>query len=76
LDIRITHDEASTRALERCRLLWRIEQGDLPTCDVPIHLRRGEQCYAVVSVTHAELRTVTERINYSGPTARVRIMKG
>ena len=28
------------------------------------------------SVTHKEMRTVTKRLNYSGPVASVQLMKG
>ena len=48
----------------------------LPTVPAPIALERGESCYFYAPVQYHEMRTVTTRVNYSGVTSRVRIMKG
>lgn len=63
-------------ALDRFRLYWRIEQGDLPQIEVRINLKRGEQCHFRTPVTHLERRSVTRAIAYAGPTASIRIAKG
>src|SRR5687767_10945437 len=42
----IEMDATSQKALDHFRLLWRIDQGELPAIQVPIMLRRGEQCHA------------------------------
>jgi len=76
LDIEISYDAKSLAVLERCRLLWRIEQGELPEVDVPIRLQRGERAHFHIQASHHEVRTVTKRIRYGGPTARIKIMKG
>lgn len=77
LGAKIAYDAATLAALDRCRLLWRIEQGDLPDVPVPIRLQRGERCHAnIPAASHYELRRVTRAIRYAGPTARIKIVKG
>lgn len=68
---------AGTReALDYFRLLWRLEQGELPRIHPAIQLRKSEVCHGASEVTHAEYRKVTKSVGYGGPVARVRIMKG
>jgi hypothetical protein len=76
LGVSITHDEEGQRAVERFTLLARIEAGELPTIEPAIILQRGEVCHAQFPSRLHEMRTVTKRINYHGPTGRIRIMKG
>lgn len=76
LDATLALDDASQAALAHFRLLWRIEQGELPEVPVAINLKRGEVCHAAIGASHHEYRTVTKAIRYAGPTARIRIMKG
>jgi hypothetical protein len=75
-DVTISHDDRTRAVLDRYRLLWRLENGELPDVPVPIRLQRGERCHAAIGATHYEHRTVTTRIRYAGPTARIRIMRG
>jgi hypothetical protein len=64
-------------AVERFRLLGRIAEGHIPSVAVPIMLQRGETChFATPSAIHKEMRVVTKRVNYGGPTASIKIMKG
>jgi hypothetical protein len=76
LDAEIKMDETSKAELDHFRLLWRLEQGDLPEAQVPILLRKGEVCYLSGYAGHSEFRSVTRSIRYGGPAVRVRIMKG
>jgi hypothetical protein len=77
LQAKITDADLATReALDYFRLLWRLEQGELPGIHPEIQLRKGEICHAASEVTHAEYRKVTKSVGYGGPVARVRIMKG
>jgi hypothetical protein len=76
LGVTITHDESTAALVARFRLMAQIEDGDLPSIDVPIFLQRGEVCHFSGAAAHHEIKTVTKRINYSGPTASIRIMKG
>ena len=73
----LTHDDATTRALERFRLLARIDAGQILPIAVSIRLQAGEVCHFHASgVAHKEMRVVTKRVNYSGVTASIRIVKG
>ena len=55
---------------------WIIENGDLPVLDAGINFQKSEICYYKAMADWHELRTVTKRINYAGPSARIKIMKG
>lgn len=57
-------------------LYWQIENGPLPWYDVPINLQKGERCHFTARCDWYEFRTRTVRVNYSGPTYRLRIAKG
>lgn len=62
--------------MDRFRWLWHVEHGTPPTVDVPIALQRNEACYYHSLAASLTTKTVTKRVNYGGPTARMRIMKG
>ncbi|MEQ9262869.1 MAG: hypothetical protein RLP14_06885 [Owenweeksia sp.] len=76
LGVQLQMDAASSEMLERYKLYWAIENGELPMIESGINLQRNEECYFTTFVEWSEMRTVTKRINYGGPTARIRIMKG
>lgn len=76
LGLSVTLDEHTSRQLERFRLYWLIENGDVPTIDAGIRLQKSEHCYFAAAVDWYEHRKVTKRIRYSGPTARIRLAKG
>lgn len=68
---------ADTHAIiERGRKLYRAYHGPLQPVDAPVLLKRGEYCVYVVAAEALEDRTRTVRVNYHGPTARIRIAKG
>jgi hypothetical protein len=72
----VQYETATAVLLDRFRLLWRIEQGELPKLAVPIRLQRDEHCHTSVEASCHEFRTVTRVIGYTGPTGRIRIAKG
>jgi len=74
--ITINYSAEDRQKLERFRQLARIEAGQLPVLSTVIRLQRGEVCHAEFSCRLLEKRTVTKRVNYSGPTGSIRIMKG
>ena len=76
LNVDVQTDANTRRTLDRYRLFWLIENGDVPPIDPGIKLYRGEKCYAMREVEWRELRRVTTGISYAGPTARVRMAKG
>jgi hypothetical protein len=76
LNVDLKIDEGSKSKLERMKLYWLIENGELPTKQVDINLQKSEQCYFTIYADWLENRTVTQRINYGGVGYRVKIMKG
>lgn len=76
LDINVTMDDATKNQLEKFKFYWLIEHGELPIKEVSIYLQQNERCYYSSNADWLEHRTVTKRFNYSGPTARIKIMKG
>ncbi len=76
LGVQLQIDKASREKMERYKLYWAIENGELPVVETGINLQRNESCYFTTPVNWLEMRTITKRINYGGPTARIRIMKG
>jgi len=76
LDVTVSMDNATTETLERCRLMWRIVHGNPPTIDVPIKLPKKEVCYFFTDAEWHEMRKQRQRIQYAGPTMRLKICKG
>ena len=63
--------------LDKLRLNYRIQQGELSEIAVDISLPRAERCFGVRhGVDWYETRRATRRVSYGGPTARIKIMKG
>ena len=73
-DLKISSSQQNT--LNRLKLIWVIENGELQTIDVPINLTSNEKCFFTKVAKWYQYKTVTQRINYAGPTARIRICKG
>ncbi len=69
-------DDRTTVQLQRLKLYWLIENGQIPVLEVDLNLQRGEECYFITDVQWYEQRAVTQRVNYHGPTARIKITKG
>jgi hypothetical protein len=76
LGIKITHDADTEHKLARFRLLAHIEAGNMPAVSTPLVLQREEICHGQLSCQLHEKRTVTKAIRFSGPVARIHIMRG
>lgn len=76
LHVTIKLDEGKRNQLNRLKYLWQIENGEIPSIDVTLSLENGEKCYFQSNCKWFEMRTVTRRVNYSGATASISIMKG
>lgn len=76
LSVALTIDESSKANLEKFKLYWLIECGELPVKQVDINLQKSEVCYYSTYADWLENRTVTQRINYGGVGYRIKIMKG
>lgn len=76
LGARTEMDAATSTHIARFRRLWQVENGTLPVLSVPLVLQKHEICHTKADVTYCEIRTITRRIDYHGPRARIRIAKG
>ena len=74
--VTLTHSAETLALINRFRLLAQIENGQLPEIQTPLELHRGERCHAQLPCRLQEKRTVTKAVRYSGPSGRIRIMKG
>jgi hypothetical protein len=74
--LRLDFDTGLQSMMDRYKLLWQIEQGEVPEVAANINLQRSERCYFTCTADWFEARRVTTRINYSGPTFRLKIAKG
>jgi len=69
--------ETSTRALiDKYKLFWQIDNGNIPVLTTDISLQKSESCYFCIDINWLEQRTITKRVNYGGPSFRVKIAKG
>lgn len=69
--------DAKTRAtMERYKLLWRIENGDIPVIPAPIHLQRAESCFFAAPAQWLEWRKRTRTVGYASSGVSFRIMRG
>ncbi len=55
---------------------WEIEQGVLPVIEPDINLQKSETLHYTTTIEWMEYRKVTKRINYGGPTVRIKLAKG
>ncbi len=69
-------DEKSQAMLNRMRLMWEIENGNLDPIPTEILLPKNELCFFINDTDLYETRKITKRISYGGPTMRVKIIKG
>ena len=76
LNVEVQLDERTKTLLERFKLYWIIENGELPTRNIDLNLQKNETCYFSESVDWYEQRTITHRVDYAGTVGRVTIMKG
>jgi hypothetical protein len=70
------YSDKKKQTLEKYKIYWQIENADLPVLETDINLQKSETLHFKTSVNWLEQRRVTKRINYGGPTARIKIMKG
>ncbi len=76
LGIDLIADKKNKDILEKYKLYWQIENAELPEIESDINIRKSEKLHFKTDVKWHEQRRVTKRINFGGPVARVRIVKG
>lgn len=74
LDLKL--DKKTKENLEKYKLYWLIEKGDLPVIKPDIRIQKSENLYFKTPVVWQEQRKVRKRYNYGGPTARIKLAKG
>jgi hypothetical protein len=76
LGAELTMDAHTKSAMDKYKLFWQIENSEIPTIPVSLNLQKNERCYFYTTIDWLEQRSITKRINYSGPTLRIKIVKG
>ncbi len=76
LGIEAKFDNNTRQKFDKFRLYWLIENGNLPILNSPINIQKNEILHFIGNVKWLEQRTITKRINYGGPSARIKIAKG
>ncbi len=66
----------ATRQFARFRVLWEVENGQLPVIDCGLNLQKGEVCHTMFATKWLEIRSRTTRVNYGGVTSRIRVARG
>lgn len=70
-------DAATQAELAKYRLLWQIENGDLPSIYVPIKLKTDEQCYFLTDArAYEEKKNHKEATEQPGEPLRIRLTLG
>ena len=76
LGLTLKFDEKTQQLLDKFRLYWLIENGEIPVVPADINLQKNEKCYFAIHAKWYEYRRVTERVRYGGPTYRLKLAKG
>ena len=77
LNINIQLSEQTKEKLRKLKLFWAIENLDLPIINTDIILQKSEVCHLkILNVNWYELRSVRQRVSYSGYSTSFKIAKG
>lgn len=77
LGVKLQLNEESQRVLKKLKIVWQIKEGEnLPQFESPVILQKKESCHFRGFANLNEQRRVTTKINYGGPTMRVKLAKG
>ena len=57
-------DEKTKEILERYRLFWLIEKGEVPSIETSIPMGKNEKCYFVADANWCEVRSITRTARY------------
>lgn len=77
LNVNIQLNEQTKEQLRKLKLYWALENLDLPIIQPDIVIQKSEVCYMkVINVNWYELRSVRQRMSYSGYSTSFRVAKG
>ena len=77
LNVNVQLNEQTKQQLAKLKLYWALENVELPAMQPDITLQRAEKCYIIIpNVNWYELRSVRQRVSYSGYSTSFRVAKG
>lgn len=77
LNIDVKIDEENKIIFEKLKRYWALENLELECLDADITLQKTENCFVIIkNVNWHELRSVRQRVNYSGYSTRFKVAKG
>ena len=76
LNVSLEFDKPTKELIDKYRLYWEIENNILPEMSCEINLQKNETCHFITKAEWLEQKQITTRVNYSGPTLRIKIAKG
>ncbi|MBL7799851.1 MAG: hypothetical protein JNL95_03920 [Chitinophagales bacterium] len=77
LDVSVELNSQTQAQLKRLKLFWALENLPLPSIQVDIIIQKSEECYFHIgNVNWFELRSVRQRVSYTGFTTSFKIAKG
>lgn len=57
-------DENTREILDRYRLYWLIDNGEIPAIEAPVSMKNGEKCYFSADASWCEWKTSTRSVRY------------
>lgn len=77
LNVSVQLNDKTKQQLQRLKIYWALENLELPTIQTDIALQKSEKCYFQISnVNWYELRSVRQRVSYSGYSTSFKVAKG
>lgn len=77
LNVNVQLNEQTKQQLAKLKLYWALENVELPAMQTDIALQRAERGYITIpNVKWYELRSVRQRVSYSGYSTSFRVAKG
>lgn len=77
LNVNVQLNEQTKQQLQRLKLYWALENLELPAIQANIVLQKSEHCYFQIgNVNWYEIRSVRQRVSYSGYSTSFRVARG
>lgn len=76
LQVTLVFNEETKNIIRKSKKMWEIENSPLSIIETDINLYKDEVCYYSTVIDYFEYKSITRRIGYSGPTFRLKILKG
>ena len=76
LGVKLNIGYQTKRVLDRYKLYWQIENGELIEISSDIKIQKSEKLYFKANLNWLEQRRITKRVDYHGITGRIKIARG